>query len=99
MNQQIIFEYLKRKYLEGDKSFSSSSEIYRDMAQRGLLVNSKRSFDRQLSMLYCHGYLEIQWIRRGGSCLYRIKEKVLTMSEAKSPLSADLTIEEYRKLT
>lgn len=101
MGQQEIFDFLKVQWLNGNKQFWSSTEIFREMAKAGQIKTCKRVFDKSIQRCYASGYLEVQWRYVGmrGFGSYRIKESVLDFTKVKNPLDSSLTMQEYRQLT
>jgi len=94
LKQNDVFEWFKQKYESGDKKFFSVSEVM--IALKGRDIFDVRG---KVIKLYAWGYLDIDikeiWCRK-----YRIKEKYVNLKDVRvlSPLSKDLSFEEYKRL-
>lgn len=95
MNQNVVFDFFRDRWLSGDVNFLSIGEVEEALRDK-LNVCVVRSL---VVKLYAWGYLDVEvegvWRRR-----FRIKEKYVGLAAdgLKSPLSSDLTMDEFREL-
>jgi hypothetical protein len=101
MDQQQIFQLLKNEYLTGNKDFMRILEI--DKLGKKLFGCSTVHLHVKLIKLYAYGLLEQKQAKYCNRMVtwYRIKPKIALngIKTVVSPLSKDISMEDYRKLT
>jgi hypothetical protein len=98
MDQQQIFELLKKEFKSGNEKFFCPKEI--NMKGKDLYGNTTSELHVKLIKLYAYGYLEQERFFR--SVKYRIKPKIARngLVTVVNPISRNIkNMEEYRKLT